>query len=72
MFNNVGATDRLLRLIVAAVLLYLGLFTYAGSALGIGLAVVGGVALLTGLIGSCALYGLLGINTRSSDPSSQG
>ena len=72
MFNNVGTTDRLLRLIAAAVLLYLGLFTYAGSALGIGLAVVGGVALLTGLIGSCALYGLLGINTRSSDPSSQG
>ena len=72
MFNNVGTTDRLLRLIAAAVLLYLGLFTYAGSALGIGLAVFGGIALLTGLIGSCALYGLLGINTRQGDPSSQG
>jgi len=69
MFNNVGTTDRLLRLIAAAVLLYLGLFTYAGSALGIGLSVVGGVALLTGLIGSCALYGLLGINTRKSNQS---
>jgi hypothetical protein len=69
MFNNVGTADRLLRLIVATVLLYLGLFTYAGSALGIGLAVVGGVALFTGLIGSCALYGLLGLNTRKSNQS---
>ncbi|MEL6398342.1 MAG: DUF2892 domain-containing protein [Cyanobacteria bacterium J06626_4] len=69
MFNNVGTTDRLLRLIAAAVLLYLGLFTYAGSALGIGLAVAGGVVLLTGLISSCALYGSLGINTRKSNQS---
>ncbi|MBE9136446.1 DUF2892 domain-containing protein [Nodosilinea sp. LEGE 07088] len=69
MLNNVGTIDRLLRLIAAAVLLYLGLQTHAGSALGIGLAVVGGIALLTGLIGSCALYGLLGINTRKSNQS---
>ena len=33
MFNNVGTTDRLVRLIAAAILLYLGLQTYAGSAL---------------------------------------
>jgi len=69
MFNNVGTTDRVLRLIAAAVLLYLGLQTYAGSALGIGLTVVGGVALLTGLVGSCALYGLFGLNTRKSNQS---
>ncbi|MEA5599182.1 DUF2892 domain-containing protein [Rivularia sp. UHCC 0363] len=69
MFNNVGTTDRLLRLVAAAVLLYLGLQTYAGSALGIGLDVVGGLALLTSLIGSCALYGLLGLNTRKSNQS---
>ena len=69
MVNNVGITDRLLRVIAAAILLYLGLQTYAGSALGIGLAVAGGVALLTGLVGSCALYGLLGLNTRKSNQS---
>jgi hypothetical protein len=71
MFNNVGTVDRLLRLLAAGVLLYLGLITYAGSALGVGLDVAGCVALLTGLVGSCALYGLLGINTRKSDRSSQ-
>ncbi|MEM1241656.1 MAG: DUF2892 domain-containing protein [Cyanobacteria bacterium P01_H01_bin.26] len=71
MFNNVGIVDRLLRLLIGGVLLYLGLFTYAGSALGIGLDVAGGLALLTGLVGSCALYGLFGINTRKRDRSSQ-
>lgn len=71
MFNNVGTVDRLLRLLVGGVLFYLGLFTYAGSALGIGLDVAGGLALLTGLVGSCALYGLFGINTRKRDQSSQ-
>ncbi len=71
MFNNVGTVDRSLRLLVASILLYLGLFTYAGSSLGIGMDIAGGLALLTGLVGSCALYGLLGINTRKRDHSSQ-
>ena len=69
MFNNVGTTDRLVRLIAAAILLYLGLQTYACSALGIGLTIAGGIALRTGLVGSCALYGLLGLNTRKSNQS---
>jgi hypothetical protein len=47
MFTNVGTTDRLLRLLIASVLFYLGLFSYAGSALGIGFDVAGAVALLT-------------------------
>lgn len=64
MFNNVGIVDRLLRSLVAVVLLYFGLLVYAGSTLGIVLDIVGGIALLTGIFGSCALYGLLGINTR--------
>ncbi len=71
MLNNVGTLDRALRLMAAAVLLYLGLQTYAGSALGVGLDVVGGVALLTGVFGSCALYGLLGVNTRKRESASQ-
>ena len=66
MFNNVGTIDRLLRLLAAVVSLYFGLLVYAGSTLGIVLDIVGGIALLTGVFGSCALYGLLGINTRKS------
>lgn len=69
MFNNVGTVDRLLRLMAAAIFLYLGLYTYAGTAVGIGLDVAGGLALFTGLFGFCALYSLLGINTRQTDQS---
>jgi len=70
MLTNVGTTDRLLRLLIASVLFYLGLFSYAGSALGIGLTVAGAVALLTGLFGFCGLYRLLGINTQQSNQNS--
>jgi hypothetical protein len=67
MFNNVGLIDRIIRLSLGSLLLYLGLAVYGGSALGIGLALAGAVAVLTGMLGTCALYGLLGINTRNSD-----
>ncbi|MEO1400778.1 MAG: DUF2892 domain-containing protein [Cyanobacteria bacterium J06635_1] len=66
MFNNVGLFDRLIRFAISGILLYLGLAVYQGSALGVGLAVFALLPALTGLFGSCALYGLLGINTRSS------
>ncbi|MDY7013919.1 MAG: DUF2892 domain-containing protein [Cyanobacteriota bacterium] len=64
MFNNVGTSDRIIRLLLAAVLLYIGLFVYSSTALGIGLAIAGTVLALSGLAGSCLLYGLLGIDTR--------
>jgi hypothetical protein len=69
MLNNVGMFDRFLRLIAASVFLYLGLYVYAGTAIAIALDVAGGLALFTGLLGSCALYGVLGLNTRKSDQS---
>jgi uncharacterized membrane protein YgdD (TMEM256/DUF423 family) len=65
MFNNIGTIDRLIRLILASVFFYLGLLTYSGSALGIGLTIVAIVLTATALAGSCLLYGLLGINTRN-------
>jgi hypothetical protein len=71
MFNNVGTIDRLIRLVLASVFLFLGLYTYAGSTWGIGFDVLGAMAFLTGLFGSCALYGLLGINTHNSDQKAQ-
>lgn len=70
MFNNVGTVDRFLRLVAGSVLLYLGLMIYPGSTIGISLDVVGAVALLTGLFGSCTLYGFLGINTRKPNQKS--
>lgn len=64
MKTNVGTLDRGIRLLLASVLFYLGLFLYSGSALGIGLVVVGSVLLATGLVGFCGFYSLLGIRTR--------
>lgn len=67
MKTNVGSIDRLIRLLLASVLFYLGLFLYSGSALGIGLVVAGGVLLVTALVGFCGLYRLLEIHTNQPD-----
>jgi hypothetical protein len=71
MFNNVGTIDRILRLAVGVILLYLGLNVYDGTSLGLGLDAVGIVATLSGVLGSCLLYGLLGINTRQAKGNSR-
>lgn len=68
MKTNVGAFDRVIRLGLASVLFYLGLFLYGGTALGVGLAVVGGVLLVTAVVGFCGLYSLLGIRTSQLNP----
>lgn len=63
MKQNMGNTDRIIRVLVAAVIAVLfinnsitGIFAYI-------LLGVGAIFLLTSLVGSCPLYSLLGINT---------
>jgi hypothetical protein len=56
--TNEGAVDRTLRVIVGVALLSL-VFVGPKSLWGL----VGVVPLLTGLVGNCPLYTLLGINT---------
>lgn len=63
MKNNMGNTDRIIRVLIAAVIAVLfinntitGIFAYILLAIGV-------IFLLTSLIGSCPLYSLLGINT---------
>lgn len=61
---NVGGWDRVLRIVVGAVLIVLGL---AGAVSGTGLIVayvIGAIVLLTGIVGFCGLYTVLGISTR--------
>jgi len=65
MYSNVGAIDRVIRLLLAVALFYLGFSLYGGTGLGIGLAVAGVVMLVTALMGFCGLYQLLGIRTAS-------
>jgi Inner membrane protein YgaP-like, transmembrane domain len=57
---NVGGTDKLIRIIVGLGVLSL-FFLLRGDARWLGL--VGIVPLVTGLVGYCPLYFLLGLNT---------
>ena len=63
MKKNIGTLDRVIRVAIAGGLLYLGLGVYGGSTLGIGIAIVSIIPFMTSLLGNCALYSLLGINT---------
>lgn len=60
MTSNVGGIDRVLRIVVGLVLLSL-IFVLEGNARWWGL--IGIVPLATGLMSSCPLYSLVGINT---------
>ncbi|MGB3639037.1 MAG: DUF2892 domain-containing protein [Rivularia sp. (in: cyanobacteria)] len=69
MKSNMGVIDRVIRIAIAGVLLYLGLIVHRDSALGIGLAFLSIIPVLTALLGNCPLYKLLGISTRKVNPS---
>jgi len=58
--SNAGKVDRILRIIVGAVLIgnvFTGLQTPIGW--------LGIILVVTGLFGSCPVYSILGINTKS-------
>ncbi len=60
---NESMADRGIRVVLGLVLLALYFGGMAAGTLGIVLAVVGAIALLTGLVGFCPLYSLLKIKT---------
>ena len=63
MKKNMGTTDRIIRIILAAVV---GFLYYNGTitgTLGIILLALAGVFVLTSLISFCPLYKLVGLNT---------
>ncbi|MGB7415654.1 MAG: DUF2892 domain-containing protein [Thermosynechococcaceae cyanobacterium] len=66
MSTNVGLVDRLLRLSLGGLLLFLGLGIYDGTAWGTGLTLVSVIPMLTAAMGFCPLYSLLGIKTCQS------
>lgn len=63
--KNVGNIDRVIRLVSGAALGYAAYATSGPAA--IILAVAGVLAFLTGLVGYCGLYALLGISTCRVD-----
>jgi hypothetical protein len=62
---NMGKTDRGVRLLVAAALLFVALgTTVLGSGILFWLAlIVAAVFTLTSIVGNCPLYGVFGLNT---------
>jgi hypothetical protein len=64
MKTNESMVDRIIRGVAGLVLLALYFSNTVTGTLGIVLAVVGAVALLTGLVGFCPLYSLLKIQTN--------
>ncbi len=65
MTTNMGKLDRALRILIAAMLLYMALGT---SVLGAGLLfwlalIVAGVFTLTAIVGNCPLYRIIGLKT---------
>jgi hypothetical protein len=63
MKKNMGTADRIIRILIAAVLAYLYFSGTVTGTLGIVLIVVAAVFVLTSLVSFCPLYPLLGINT---------
>jgi type IV secretory pathway TrbD component len=60
---NVGGTDRIIRLVIAAVAVVLALTAFAGSALGIVMWVVAAIMAVTAVVRFCPLYAPFGLST---------
>jgi len=66
MKRNMGAADRIIRLLIAAVIVVLYFTNVITGTLGIVLLVIAGVFVLTSLISVCPLYLPFGLRTGGS------
>lgn len=69
MQRNEGNVDRIIRVVVAVVAFAVAALVGFGSVLGIVLAVVGVVMLVTAAVGFCPLYRVFGLSTCPMDHS---
>ena len=60
--QNESSTDRIIRVVIGIVALLAGAFWLTGPLQTIAY-VVGAIALITGIIGFCGLYAILGMST---------
>lgn len=63
-YINESGLDRIIRIVLGLVLLYLGFSGVVGGGLGVVLIVLGFIPLLTGVAGWCPLYALFKIRTK--------
>jgi hypothetical protein len=67
-FTNMAGWDRVLRIALGTIMLYLGWSGLVEGTLGAIFKVVGVIPVVTGVIGWCAVYELFGFSTRSHPP----
>lgn len=63
MKKNMGSTDRILRIIIAAVIAILYFTGTISGTLGLVLLILGAIFVLTSLVSFCPLYTIFGLNT---------
>ncbi|MHC1780288.1 MAG: DUF2892 domain-containing protein [Bacteroidales bacterium] len=63
MKKNVGTTDKWIRIIIALIIVALYFANLISGTLAIILLIVAGMFIITGFVGFCGLYTLLGIST---------
>ncbi|WP_447974660.1 YgaP family membrane protein [Nitrospira sp. Kam-Ns4a] len=66
---NVGGVERPIRIVFGILLVSLGAFGGLPAGAALGAYIVGAIALVTGAVGLCPLWTLLGINTCATKPS---
>lgn len=69
MVSNVGTFDRALRFLIGAALIVAPLLNFMGleanTVIAYVMMAVGGILVLTAVFGTCPIYSLLGLNTKS-------
>jgi Protein of unknown function (DUF2892) len=63
MKSNMGTADRVIRVIIAAIITTLYFTHFISGTLGIVLMIVSGIFVLTSLISFCPLYRMMGFST---------
>ncbi len=65
MKKNMGGADRIIRILIAAIVVALYYFEVINGTLGIILLILAGIFVLTSFVSFCPLYTLFGISTCS-------
>ena len=64
MKKNMGTIDKVIRIVVAAIILVLYFTHVITGTLAVILLILAGILVVTSLIGTCPLYMLFGLSTR--------
>ena len=67
MKKNMGTADKVIRILVAVVVLILYFTNVISGTLAVILLILAGILVVTSLLGTCPLYLLFGINTAKKE-----